>query len=192
MDTNEEALKDIRRFVWAGFDEPERIVEILCEEVFEPCELDEDWVWAQVENELARKHAEELTWTLPTDCDLIDQTFAELNEKHIIAEQNTGYEQSDGIATISEIWQQAGAESSDIIGYCFYHGQDLERAVSGHGLLLTFGDIHGTERAGILVGERIAQVFEKHGFRVDWDGTIQTRINLPDVRWKKRSVTEAS
>ena len=51
-----------------------------------------------------------------------------------------GYTQSDGHSDVSEAYQEL-ENKSKILGYCFYHGQDLERAVLGEGLFLTFGTI---------------------------------------------------
>ncbi len=76
----------------------------------------------------------------------------------MISLQNAGYTQSEGLEDVSEIWNKGGAHASPIIGYCFYHGQDLERAVNGEGLMLTFGDINGTDERGIEVGKIIAEV----------------------------------
>ncbi len=38
-------------------------------------------------------------------------------------------------------------------GYCFYHGQDLERAVSGAGLMLAYDHIDGDVPDKIKVAE---------------------------------------
>lgn len=185
-----EALDRIRHYVWTGFYEPDEIADTLCNDVFEPDSLDETWVHEQIGMELKRKLAEEASWAIVTDCDRLDQAFAELKQSNIIALQNAGYTQSDGIEDITEVWRDAGRENSPIIGYCFYHGQDLERAVDGEGLMLTYGDILGTDDRGLEVGQTIKQVMERHGFKTEWDGTLQQRINLPEIRWQKRSTTE--
>ncbi|WP_050028164.1 hypothetical protein [Verrucomicrobium sp. BvORR034] len=185
-----EALERIRHYVWTGFYQPEEIAEILCNDCFEPDTLDENWVLEQISSEIDRKLAEENSWKTPTDCDRLDQAFAELEKRNIIALQNAGYTQSDGIDDITEVWHDAGRGDSPIIGYCFYHGQDLERAIDGHGLMLTFGDILGTDDRGLEVGRTIKEVMEQHGFRTEWNGTIQQRINIPDIRWQKRTAIE--
>lgn len=188
MNITEEAQSSIRHYVWSGFYESDEIVEILCEDIFEPGELDENWVREQLDSEFARKHLDETTWASPTDCDRLDQAFAELEENHIIALQNAGYTQSEGMEDVTEAWHAAGEQTSDIVGYCFYHGQDLERAVIGEGVMLTFGDILGTDEVGLKIGETIAQVLTNHGFNVEWDHSIKKRINIPEFVWRKRSV----
>lgn len=185
-----EALERIQYYVRSGFYEPDEIADTLCNDVFEPDTLDETWVHEQIELEWKRKLAEEASWTTVTDCDRLDQAFAELEQSHVIALQNAGYTQSDGIEDITEVWHDAGQGNSPIIGYCFYHGQDLERAVDGEGLMLTYGDILGTDDRGLEVGRIIQQVLDRHGLRTEWDGTVQQRINIPNIRWQKRSATE--
>ena len=49
---------------------------------------------------------------------------------------------SDGLSDISEYLAENGRDG--ILGYCFYHGQDLERAIAGGGLMLAFGDLEDT------------------------------------------------
>jgi hypothetical protein len=91
---------------------------------------------------------------------------------------------------MTERYEELGGEKSGVIGYCFYHGQDLERAVDGQGLLLTFGDIHGDDDKGVKIGEIIRDKAVEHGFKVEWDGSIKTRIQLAPFEWQRRGPTE--
>src|SRR5262249_29715254 len=125
-----------------------------------------------------------------TTCDRLDSLFDDLNENGIIALQNAGYTQSDGMSDITERYEDLGGEKSDVIGYCFYHGQDLERAVGGMGLLFTFGDILGDDQKGVKIGEMIRKKAVEHGFEVEWDGSITTRIQLAPFEWQRRGPTE--
>jgi len=186
-DDQEQALEHIRHLVWSGFYDADRIVVIVCDEIFEQGEIDRALGVALVAAELESKLAEEQTWPHPTDCDRLDEAFHELNGKNIISLQNAGYTQSDGLDDVSEIWNNGGAHASPIIGYCFYHGQDLERAVNGEGLMLTFGDINGTDERGIEVGRIITEVLAAKGLKVVWDGTISKRILLPEIQWRRKT-----
>ena len=58
---------------------------------------------------------------------------------------------SDGISDVSEAL--ANEESDEFIGYCFYHEQDVGRAINGHGLNLAFGDLADTENGKREIGE---------------------------------------
>ena len=49
----------------------------------------------------------------------------------------------------------AGGQSSEIVGYCFYHRQDMEAALTDRELYLAFGDIQGGTHEGVTVGKRI-------------------------------------
>ena len=91
---------------------------------------------------------------------------------------------SDGFTEVSEeLYQRAGER---INGFCFYHGQDLERAVDGGGLMLAYADLEDNEANKRKVGQQIRSTLEKHGFAVEWDGDLETRISVPSIDWKRR------
>ena len=113
--------------------------------------------------------------------------FAEMNSANIIALQNAGFDQTEGLDDVSEIWNEKGNIQSPIKGYCFFHEQDLERAVSGNGLMLTFGDIQGDDEKGVLIGKTIVGILQRHDFQVQWDGTVSKRIDLPSIKWQKKA-----
>lgn len=58
--------------------------------------------------------------------------------------------------------------------------------------MLAFGDLGDDDARGIQVGLVIADALRQAGFQVDWDGTMQTRINLPVFDWKRRAAAQAS
>jgi hypothetical protein len=186
-----DAVDVITQLVWSGFYEEAEILEIVTEEVFEQGEIDEEWALARIRDETTQKALDEASWPDVTDCDRLDDAFAMLNQSGIIAIQNAGYTQSDGIDEISEIYRELGGESSSVEGYCFYHGQDLERAVDGNGLMLTFGDILGTDEKGAEIGMRIVTILQRCGLDVQWPGSIDTRIEIPDICWQRRTLTTA-
>jgi hypothetical protein len=183
---NEDAVNAIRRLVWSGFYDRDRIFEIVTEDLFESDEIDEEWVAAQIKDELRRKSNDELTWPTVTDCDRLDNAFVELNEAGVIALQNAGYEPSDGIAEVNEVYDELGGPDSSVAGYCFYHGQDLEGAVDGRGLMLSFGDIDGADEMGLEIGQRIVAVLTGHGLKVRWPATIAKRIEIPHMVWQRK------
>lgn len=186
---NSEARNAIKRLVWSGFFNKSDIFEIVTQEMFKSDEIDKKWLAFQIDEEMARKAASEKTWPEKTDCDRLDQVFEELNRSNIIALQNVGYTKSDGIEDILQVYQKRGGKSSLIEGYCFYHGQDLDRAVDSQGLMLTFGDIHGTDVKGLEIGAKIVTVLKHHGFDPKWPRTINKRIEIPDINWLRRSPT---
>ncbi len=187
MDDNEAvAIEYIRRYVDSGFYGPEKILEILDESVFEPGEIDPVWLRARIEREFTRKHAEEARWPEITDCDRLDRAFASFEDRGIIALQNVGVTQSDGLSDVSQRYAEAGADRSGIEGYCFYDGQDLEGVVEDGELWLTFGAVAGDDRQGVEIGRRIEQVLEDAGFEIEWDGSIESRLLVKGLRWQRR------
>jgi hypothetical protein len=181
------ALGAIRRYVWSGMHDADEIAEMVGEAIFEPGQLDPGWLRAEIEKACRQKRAEEATWPAVTACDRLDRVFEALQEQGILALQNAGYMQSDGLSDVSQFYHEAGGERSGIEGYCFYHGQDLERVMASGELWLAFGHVSGEDEPGAEIGRRIKRAFETAGFAVDWDGSIKTRLLVKGIRWQRRS-----
>src|SRR5262245_62163301 len=122
-----------------------------------------------------------------TGPDRLDSVFASLNGRWIIALQNAGYTQSDGYDDVRQSYHER-SDRDRVIGYCFYHGQDLERAVHGEGLYLAFGpmDAKKEKTEGPRIGAMIVEELTRAGFAVRWDGTFDQRISIPAIDWKRR------
>jgi hypothetical protein len=187
MPLSKETLQEIETQVRGGFEERQRIIEIFCEEMYAPGELDPAEVKAAVAAACAAREAEKSTWPEVTDCDRLDAVFEALNKQGIVALQNAGYTQSDGYSDCVEEYHER-SERESIIGYCFYQGQDLERAVEGTGLYLAFGPMNPKEEEtkGPEIGRIIVDELKRAGFTVEWDGTFAERIFVPDIEWKRR------
>ena len=84
--------------------------------------------------------------------------------------------------------REGSGDASHVVGYCFFHGQDLERALDGEGLYLAFGPIDPSQEPtdGPEVGKRVVAALAKEGLPADWDGTFSKRILLPRFEWKRR------
>ncbi len=184
MDNQVVALDAVRRYVWSGFYDTDGIVEIIDESIFQPGEIDQDWLRAEIEKTFRKKRAVERTWPVTTDCDRLDRVFEALEERNVLALQNAGYTQSDGLSDVAQFYHEAGGEQSDIEGYCFYHGQDLERVMEDGELCLAFGHVSGEDEKGVEIGHRIKGAFEVAGFAVEWDGTIKTRLLVKGIKWQ--------
>lgn len=198
MELSEDVRARIHDHVWGGFLGEDEVVEIVLEAEREEREyhpeegdeddpLDEEAIVRAIRAEFARKREAEQTWPAETDCDRLDRVFADFSAHGIVALQNAGYTQSDGIADVSQCYHAAGGERSSFRGYCFYHGQDLESAIHGGGLYLAFGDVHGTDEVGVQIGALIQRLLTEAGFPVEWDGSIKMRLNIPVLDWKRRS-----
>lgn len=177
----------ITTLVRGGFEPRERIIEIITEEMYEPGEFDEPEVRAAVDAALAAHDQDKTTWPAVTDCDRLDQVFSALSAKGIIALQYAGHSQSDGISDVTEAWHSR-PDHAGVQGYCFYHGQDLERAVEDGELHLAFGPMDGIEQqtGEPRIGALIADELRRAGFSIEWNGTSDQRICVQDIDWKRR------
>ena len=92
---------------------------------------------------------------------------------------------SDGFEEVGEVVHDA--PNGHYHSFCFYHGQDVESAVNGRGLMIAFGALENNEAKSMQIGKRVAESLGEAGFKVERDGTITTRICLPAIDWKKRA-----
>jgi hypothetical protein len=182
-----ETREEIAALVRSGFYDAERLLEIFCEEMYEPGELERDEVAAVIDVESARLAEERRSWPALTDCDRLTRAFAALNARGVIALENAGNTQSDGYDDCGQAYDEHPDRAS-VLGYCFYHGQDLERAVRGQGLHLAFGPVDPAEEAtkGPVVGAIVRAELERAGLEVEWDGTFAQRIFVPGIVWRRR------
>jgi len=181
-ETDQYILDAIKVHVWSGFYDADDVHQMI-DDILED-DADEAMLRAVVQPEFEKKVNAESTWPAETDCDRLDRVFDNLNNKGIIALQNAGYTMSDGLDDVGEVLHQRGRDN--VIGYCFYHGQDLERAVHGGGIMLAFGDLDDDDTKKLQIAEIVKATVEEHGFSVEWNGDPGTRINVPSIDWKRR------
>lgn len=183
----EETKAEIAVLVRSAFYDKTRLMEILCEEMYEPGELEQSEVSAAIDAELLKWSEEKKEWPKITDCDRLDTAFAALQKRGILALHNAGYTQSDGYDDFLAALARHPNKSS-IVGYCFYHGQDVERAIQGGGLYFAFGpvDPKAEENEGPKIGSTVRDELERAGLHVDWDGTFAKRMSVPKFLWQRR------
>lgn len=182
------ALRDlVRRDVAGGFFDDDAIL-TNANDVFEeelPRPLLRVEASAALRAALAEHRAAERDWSDMTDCDRLDAAFDALETEGIVARQNFT---CCGTCGASEIWDEietAQAEGLAVEGYAFFHMQDTEAAVEGHGLYLNYGACEQGEPAAVAIGHRIVEQLEAHGLTTQWDGQLEQRIAVP-LEWKKR------
>lgn len=187
MPIGAETLSEIRALVRGGFNRRDEIVTLFCEEMYAPGRGRSAGDRSLVDSEFATLEKEKARWPAVTDCDKLDAVFRTLNERGLIALQNAGYTQSDGYDDVSDTYQ-SHSDKRQIAGYCFYHGQDLARAVEGGGLYLAFGPIDPRQEAteALAVGSLIVEELKRAGFEVDWNGSFEQRIRIRNIDWKRR------
>ena len=176
-------LDAIKVHVWGGFDTPEDIQELISDLLEEGA--DEKLLRESVYIEFKEKLEAEKSWPQVTDLDRLNSVFQALKTNGILCLHNAGYTMSDGHEDSTEAL--SAYPKGKFFGYCFYHGQDLERAVSGGGLMLAYDHVNGDVPEKIEVAQAMQQELEKVGFTVEWDGTTNQRINIPKFDWKHRA-----
>jgi hypothetical protein len=189
MDEQREEARDAIRFrVWSGYYDQDEVFDIVNDEVYEADGEDEEWLRRAIGREFRRKREAEREWPAITDCDRLDRVFESLRGQGILAQHRCGLTIQDGLDVIDQLYNEAGDKQSSLIGYCFYHLQDMEAAMWGEvGLWLAFGSFPPSHERAIQVGQLIRKEFERAGFAVEWDGTAESRMLLKGFRWQRRS-----
>lgn len=185
-------IEEIDVLVRSAFWDRDRILEIMCEELYAPGDLDENAVAVAITSSIAEWQAGQKEWPDETDCDRLDQAFAKLNQHGVIALHNAGMTQSDGYDDFREIYEDH-PKQNEIIGYCYYHGQDLARVARGGPLFFSFGpcDPKLEETEGPKVGRAIVKHLTDAGLKVEWEGTFDKRMSIPIFSWQRRAAPEA-
>lgn len=124
-------------------------------------------------------------WPTRTDCDRLDAAFARLDAAGIVARHDFSCCQNCGHGEMWALVEDAVADGRDIRGYAFYHQQDTEHAVEGHGLFVAWGAAEAGEPALASVGNEVAVALRREGLNVKWNGDAKTRISV-SMEWKRR------
>lgn len=173
-----------------GFSDPETIViDVLEQAEDEGWENDfsEDWIRKTVAAEHKKRKEESKSWQHPTQTEKLHTAFDKLRKEKIVALHFAGYTQSDSLYDVEEIVQQLKGKGIQHQGHCFYHEQDLERAIGeepGELYLGFYGADSKDEPAAIAAGNKIKQVLEAEGFGVVWSGDLGTRIAIKPFTWQ--------
>lgn len=182
---NNYILDTIKTWVWSGFYAPDD-VDGMIDDILEDG-ADEASLRAAVGPEFARKNAAEASWPDTTDCDRLDHAFAALIADGFIALHNAGYTMSDGLDDVADAAENS--VQAAVKGYCFYHGQDVEGAVKGKGLMIAFGSLGDDPSGEARAGHAVKSALEKAGLNAEWTGDPETRILLSAFDWKRRLAT---
>ena len=208
LEQNRRELRDfVNREVAAGFAAPEAIVHRAVNRFFRrawPALLLPVYAKGAVKSALAKHLEAQAKWPATTDCDRLDNAFAELEQKGIFCRQNTG---ADGQAAIEKYlkFPYAFGERPDFRGYVFFLEQDTAFVLE-HGLLfLTFGPGATAEEildaskesrpdelnraseikeATLAVAREVVETLKRHGLNAQWNGLPQERIRIPMV-WRR-------
>ena len=165
-------------------------IEIVEDEGWEN-EISEDWIRQTVKLEFDKNLEASKTWQHPTDPECLLQAFDQLCSEGIVALHNAGYTKQDAIYDAQEVWKDAEDEGFNPIGYCYYHGQDMECAIED-GILSVgyYGANDKNDKEAIIIGHKVVAALKAHGFDVQWNGAANKRIEVLDFNWQNVFVSE--
>lgn len=183
--TDSEEHEIIRQAVWSGFHDAQDIEALIEDLLLDDPDLDPGELGRFARAQQQAKEQAQASWPPRTDCDRLDAAFSALAQERVLALHNAGYTRSDGHVEAGEVLDDAPEGAFD--GYCFYHGQDVERAVDGDGLWIAFDHVEGDagDRAG--VARRVMTALTAAGLSPEWTGDVDRRIHIPVLDWKRRS-----
>jgi hypothetical protein len=188
-----EALQELRHFIaleiQAGFRSRETIINEAVEYMLD--EYSPEWLEekaASITDELLAWHySEQLLWQDVTDCDRLDEAFAELDRMGIVARHDFSCCQTCGHIEIGDEIDSTCSQHN-VSGYVFYHQQDTDTVVQHGYLYLAYGAVSGKESESLMIAHQVCDVLQKHGLETDWNGSIHTRICIPMLEWKRRRI----
>lgn len=192
MTENEEFIyESIFNQVRMGFLSIDHIKENIMEEIedneFED-EISEAWAFEKIDEEYQKLLQESKQWKSPTDTEKLIKAFDELCDQNIIALHNAGYTTSDGEYEVVEVERELRENEVESDGYCFYHEQDLARAIDPENpsLYIAFQKVDNSdEETTIGVGNKVAEVLKNNGFELNWDGSAKRKIEIPGFKWQQ-------
>ena len=117
---------------------------------------------------------------------VLEKTFKKLSEKAIICVHNCGYDFKEGVDDIYELYVHLINNKYSALGFCFYTFEDVEQAIERDILKLTFGDFQRDEKKSVDIGERVYQKLIDAKFKVNWDNTVNSPIEIINFKWDKK------
>jgi len=178
----------------SGFESLEDIIDSTLEEVEDEGwenEIPEEWVRDIISREYVKNELASKTWEHPTDTEKLHTVFDRLCNEKIVALHNAGYTQSEAIYDVQDVWKDLEDEGIKPIGYCYYHGQDLERVIETGVLCIGFyGEKEKNDKEAILIGNKLVLHLKEAGFTVEWNGMASKRIEIQDFNWKNAFTTD--
>ncbi|MBN9519172.1 hypothetical protein J0H58_11735 [bacterium] len=185
-----EALAELREFiahrVQEGFESAHEIAENAHDWAYDKYERDDllPEIKRLTAEALAAHRAEQAGWGPTTDCDRLDEAFAALDARGIVARQDFSCCNNCGFA---EIWDEvAEAEKRrPVEGYVFYHLQCTERAIKTGQLLMAYGCIEEDPEAFQRVGSAVVAELQRVGLNASWGGTAEHPIVVEGMVWRR-------
>jgi hypothetical protein len=140
---------------------------------------------------VAHDHEERMWGT--TDNDRLGRVAFSLEANGILFRQNFACCQNCGFGAVDLEVEKAQAIGVRARGLVFFHWNDTERAVDGHGLGLSYtavGDLTPEERAAasLSIAAEVVEALTREGLNPKWSGKLDQRVKVP-MRWQRRRFT---
>ena len=186
QEIKDEAIEQLENDILFGFENDEELFESISEMFYDEESFDNNWLKKEIKTQLEKHQTASLNWKKPTDFERLVKSFDQLNKEKIVALHKAGYTRQDGEDDCSEIISELKNIGITAKGYCYYHTQDLEGAISDEkNLFIGFDSYNRNNELAKEVAEKIVDVLKQNGFNVKWNGSLETRIELLDINWKK-------
>ena len=183
--TKDDIIEQLSILIKSGFYEKEEIYTNIEDYLYE-IPFDHDWTKKQIDSAYTIRLKEEATWNQVTDFDRLVQAFDLLNSSGIIALHNAGITKQDAESDSKTIHDDLLKRGTKTKGFCYYHWQDVERVVEDNHLYIGFGDFYDRDKDALEIGKQVAKTLESKGFKLNWDNTVDRRIEITNINWQKR------
>nr|WP_288837660.1 hypothetical protein [uncultured Flavobacterium sp.] len=182
-----EAFEQLLLDIEFGFENEEEIFDSIKEMFHDEEEFDENWLRQNVAQEYERHQRQSLSWIRPNDFDRLAKAFDQLINEKIVSLHKAGFTRQDGEGDCAETIERLNELGIKAIGFCYYHSQDLARAVdkSIQNLYLGFGSSTNDDNKAVQIGEKIVSVLKENTFEVSWKGSVDQRIEIKNIIWQK-------
>lgn len=185
-------LRDVIELdVRAGYDSREQIINSAIDLLMG--DYDPEWLEEQAikltDACFEQHYAEQREWLHETDCDRLDEAFAELDRYGIVARQHFTCCQTCGHSEINYAIKET-QQHRPVMGYVFFHWQDTESAVRSEYLYLAYGSVSGKESESKQIAEEVVAALHRAGLDADWNGSVRSRICIRNIVWQRRRITE--
>ncbi|MGJ3238714.1 MAG: DUF6891 domain-containing protein [Anaerolineae bacterium] len=191
METINELRTTIALQVRAGYDTREQIINQAFANLLG--EYDPIWLEEQIisitDIALRRHYRTQRNWHHITDCDRLDEAFAELDRNGIVARQHFTSCQTRGHAEINQALSEA-SQHREVQGYVFFHQQDTEVALQNGYLYLAYGSVTGKEQESLAVAYQACGALMRAGLSISWNEHVHSRICVHDLKWQYRRLPQ--
>lgn len=187
QEIKDEALEQLETDIKFGFESEQELYDSIRDMFYNEEDFDEEWLRKTISTKYYQHQQDSSKWKKPTDFDRLAKAFDKLILGHIVCLHNAGHTKQDGESDCMETIEQLSELGIKTIGFCYYHSQDLARAVNSdiRSLYIGFGSATQNEGDTLQVGNKIVSILKEYNFDVVWTGSVDQRIEIKNINWQK-------